>query len=151
LRLVLGHDADVAAYVAHRIPGVDDFGPCAGLGVVDSEGRLVAGVVFHDYQPQFGNIQVSFASDRADWLTPSLVRAIMRYPFTQLKVNRITTLTPKRNRRARQFLKKFGFRLEGVIRKGFGTDDCMVSGLMRTEWESHRFNGQKQATSSSST
>lgn len=144
MRLLVGYDADVAAYVASRIPGCDGFGPMAAIGVVDKNNLLVAGVVFSDYQPQYGNIQVSFASDRADWLTPGLVRAIMHYPFYQLGCNRITTLTPKRNRRARQFLSKFGFRHEGTIRKGFGADDCIVSGLMRSEWEQHRFfNGQK--------
>lgn len=133
----------MAAYVAHRIPGIEDFGPCSALGVVDETNRLIGGVVYHDYQPQWGNIQVSFASDRSDWLTVRLIRAIMAYPFDQLGVNRITSLTPKRNRQARQFLQKFGFRLEGNIRKGFGTDDCIVSGLMRSEWKAHRFNGKR--------
>ena len=147
MRLVTGLDAVVAQWVADRIPGVDDFGPCSAIGVVDKDYNLAAGVVFHDYQPQWGNIQVSFASDRADWLTPRTLRAIMAYPFDQLGCRRITTLTPKRNRRARQFLTKFGFRHEGTIRYGFGTDDCIVSGLLRTEWKAHRLNGQVNATS----
>lgn len=143
MRLVTGYDAEVAAYVASRIPGLDAFGPCAALGVVATDGKLVGGVVFHDYQPQWGNIQVSFAGERADWLTPRLIRAIMSYAFNQVGVNRITCLTPKRNRRARQFLQKFGFFHEGTIRKGFGTDDCIVSGLLRAEWEGHRFYGKR--------
>jgi RimJ/RimL family protein N-acetyltransferase len=144
LRLLTGFDEIVAQWVAARIPGVDSFGPCAAIGVVDGEDNLIGGVVYHDYQPQWANIQVSFAGDRADWLTSRLIRGIMHYPFYQLGTARITTLTPKRNKAARQFLMKFGFRHEGTIRKGFGTDDTIISGLMRTEWEDHRFYGKKR-------
>lgn len=140
MRLALGFDEDVARYVASRIPGVTDFGPCSAIGVIDSHDRVAGGVVFHDYQPQFGNIQVSFASERSDWLTPKLLRGIMNYAFGQLACVRITCLTPKKNREARQFLQKFGFQVEGKVRKGFGEDDCIISGLLRSEWENHRFN-----------
>ncbi len=147
MRLVCGYDEVVKAWVAQRIPGCDGFGPATAIGVVDRNDDLVGGVVFHDYQPTYGNIQVSFAGDRANWLTPSLVRGILSYPFYQLGTARITSLTPKRNRRARQFLQKFGFRHEGTVRAGFGTDDAIISGLMRTEWENHRFYGKKHSTS----
>ena len=151
MRLLLGFDEDVARYVASRIPGMTDFGPSAAIGVIDSNHMLIGGVVFHDYQPQWRNIQVSFASDRADWLTPRLVRGILHYPFFQLQCARITCATPKRNKRARQFLAKFGFRHEGTIRKGFGDDDMILSGLMRTEWTQNRFyNGRQVSTSHSS-
>lgn len=142
MRLVTGFDEPIARWVAERIPGCDGFGLCTAIGVSDSRGNLVAGVVFHDWQPTYGNIQVSFAADRADWLTPNLLRGILSYPFDQLQCNRITSLTPKKNRRARQFLTKFGFRHEGTIRSGFGADDAIISGLMRTEWKAHRLNGQ---------
>ena len=144
-----GFDQDIADFVASRIPGMDSFGPCSAIGVVDRDHHIAGGVVYHDYQPQWGNIQLSFASDRPDWLTPSLIRGLLFYPFYQLGCERITCLTPKRNRRARQFLQKFGFRYEGNVRRGFGTDDCIISGLLRSEWESHRFYGRKINTQGS--
>lgn len=117
-----------------------DWGPCEAIGVVDKHDNLVGGVVFNQYQPQYRNIEVSFASNRSDWLTPSLVTGIMRYPFSQLGAARITSLTPKRLRPARQFLSKFGFKHEGTIRRGYGDDDCIISGLLESEWRVHRFN-----------
>jgi hypothetical protein len=100
-------------------------------------------VVFNAYQPQYRNIEVSFASTRANWLTPSLVTGILRYPFYQLGAARITSLTPKRLRPARQFLSKFGFKHEGTIRRGYGDDDCIISGLLESEWRDHRFNKER--------
>jgi RimJ/RimL family protein N-acetyltransferase len=108
--------------------------------VVDKHDNLIGGVVFNQYQPQYRNIEVSFAATRSDWLTPRLVTGILRYPFQQLGAARITSLTPKRLRPARQFLSKFGFKHEGTIRRGYGDDDCIISGLLESEWRVHRFN-----------
>jgi RimJ/RimL family protein N-acetyltransferase len=107
--------------------------------VVDRHDNLIGGVVFNQYQPQYRNIEVSFASIRPDWLTPRLVTGILAYPFDQLGCGRITSLTPKKLRRARQFLQKFGFKHEGTIRAGYGDDDCIISGLLANEWREHRF------------
>ena len=143
MKLVSGQFSPlIAKWVGEQIGRDIDWGPCEAIGVVDSDDNLIGGVVFSNYQPHFGNIEVSFASIRRDWLTPCLVRGILQYPFAQLKVNRITCLTPKRNRAARQFLKKFGFVEEGNVREGFGTDDMIVSGLLAREWQEHRFNGK---------
>ncbi len=40
---------------------------------------------------------------------------------------------------ARRFLDAFGFRREGLVRKGFGDDDAMISGLLKREWEASRW------------
>jgi RimJ/RimL family protein N-acetyltransferase len=112
--------------------------------VVDKHDNLIGGVVFSNYQPHHRNIEVSFAAIRANWLTPSLVTAILGYAFNQMKCNRITSLTPKRNRRARQFLQKFGFKHEGTVRLGYGDDDTIISGLLASEWSQHRFNVSRE-------
>lgn len=130
---------EIARWVGEQIGRDIDWGPCEAIGVSDKDDNLIGGVVFSNYQPHFGNIEVSFAATRADWLTPNLVRGIMSYPFDQLGVRRITSLTPKKNRKARQFLKKFGFVHEGTVREGFGTDHMIISGLLEREWRAHRF------------
>lgn len=142
MQLVCGHDADVAAWVAARIPqmtAASDFGPCTAIGVVGADGQPLGGVVFHNWQPRFRNIEISFAADSARWLTRRLIVGILSYPFDQLGVARLTTLTPKKNRPARKFIDRFGFRREGVLRRGFGDDDMIVSGLMRREWVAGRY------------
>jgi RimJ/RimL family protein N-acetyltransferase len=146
LKLVSGIWSEpVAKWVAEQIGTGVEWGPCQAIGVVTEDDTLIGGVVFSNYQPHFGNIEVSFASIRRNWLTPCLIQGILGYAFDQLRVSRITTLTPKRNRAARQFLKKFGFVEEGNVRGGFGTDDMIVSGLLAKEWAGHRFNGKAKA------
>jgi RimJ/RimL family protein N-acetyltransferase len=149
MRLLLGQDEAVAAWVAARIPHMGpgaDFGPCAALGVVAEDGRLLGGVVFSNWQPRWGSIEASFAADGRRWLTPRLIRQILSYPFTQLDCGRVTAVTPLSASDARRFLETFGFKREGLVRRGFGDDDAVVSGLLKTEWLRSRWNqhGQKR-------
>jgi RimJ/RimL family protein N-acetyltransferase len=142
VRLVLGRDAEVAAWVAARIPqmqGPEDFGPCAAIGVESEAGRPLGGVVFSNYLPRYGAIEASFASEHPRWLTRALIRQIMSYPFSQLSCRRITAVTPARATAAQRFLQAFGFRREGLVREGFGADDAVISGLLRREWETSRW------------
>jgi RimJ/RimL family protein N-acetyltransferase len=143
MHLVLGQDRDVAAWVAARIPHMGpgaDFGPCAAIGVADHAGRPLGGVVFSGFQPACRSIEVSFAADTARWLTAPLIGRILSYPFVQLGCQRVTAVTPRRAARARDFLDRFGFKREGAVRKGFGTDDAIVYGLLEREWRSSRWN-----------
>ena len=135
-------DALVAQWVAHQIPHVDavrGFGPCVAIGVVDRFDMPVAGVVFHNYQSQYNTIDISTASVSPKWLTKSLIRGIMAYPFDQLGVGRVTAVTPRKATSSRRFLEHFGFTLEGVVRRGFGTDDAVVYGLLDNEWPKTRW------------
>jgi RimJ/RimL family protein N-acetyltransferase len=142
MHLVLDKSADVAAWVAARIPqmqGAGDFGACAAIGVEGEDGRPLGGVVFHNYQPRFRNIEVSFASDTPRWLTRNLIRRILSYPFEQLNCARLTAITPRKAASARRFLDVFGFKREGLVRRGFGTDDAVISGLLKREWARSRW------------
>ena len=149
MRLVVGHDQFFADWVAARIPqlaGTLGFGPCTAIGV--AHGAVVLGAcVYHGFAPQWRDIQMSFASVDRRWLIGppgdrlGLIRGLMAYPFDQLKVARVTTYTPKRNREARRFLDRFGFKREGLIRRGFGSDDMVVSGLLQSEWAASRWAG----------
>jgi len=142
MRLVLGRDAEVADWVGRRIPHVgsgEAFGPCAAIGVAAEDGQLQGGVVFSNWQPGCRSIEASFASETPRWLTRRIIGAILAYPFDQLDCQRITAVTPRRAKAARRFLDAFGFKREGLVRKGFGDDDAVVSGMLRREWEASRW------------
>lgn len=153
MRLLYGHDAEVAQWVGWRIPYVatrlqrnptdPPFGPCKAIGVLNAGGELVAGVVYQNYDPDFRNIELSFASTTRNWLTRDIVRALLRYPFEQLGCMRVTGVTPRRATSARQFLDRFGFKREGCVRFGFGNDHAIISGLLRSEWQGHRLNRER--------
>jgi len=146
MRIVLGRDPEVADWVARRIPHVGSgaaFGPCAAIGVEAEDGAPLGGVVFSNWQPACRSIEASFASQTPRWLTRRIIGAILSYPFDQLDCQRITTITPRRAKAARRFLDVFGFRREGLVRKGMGDDDAVLSGLLKREWEGSRWRPAK--------
>jgi RimJ/RimL family protein N-acetyltransferase len=144
LKVVIDRSGAVARWVARRIPlmaGTLGFEQRAvAFGVLSDTGAPLGGVVFTDWQPSYRAIQISFASASPRWLTPRLVTAILDYPFAQLACQRITSVTPAQAADARRFLDRFGFAREGLIRRGFGTDDAIISGLLAEDWAGHRFN-----------
>jgi len=73
-------DKRVADWVIARIEGVASFGQCQAMGVVHQD-RLVAGIVFHNWEPDKGILEVSAAADREAWLTRTVANAAMRYAF----------------------------------------------------------------------
>lgn len=144
MKLLYGHDAEVATWVGWRIPYVakrlarapedPPFGPARAIGVLREDGDLVAGVVYHGYDQDCPSVEMSFAADTANWLTRPIICELLRYPFDGLGCRRITGVTPRRATSARRFLDKFGFRREGVATEGFGDDDAIISRLLKREW-----------------
>ncbi len=136
MRVVIDRPADVAAWVAIRIPMMDgEFSAIKwAIGIESEEGKPLGGLVFTNHMPAYRNIEVSVASESPRWLTRNILRQLLAYPFDQLDCNRITTVTPRKAASARRFLEVFGFKREGLIRHGFGSDDAVISGLLRKEW-----------------
>lgn len=143
MRLVWDRSLEVTQWVAEQIPQLgagSDLGPAVGIGIVAEDGRLVGGAVFNNWMPRFASIEVSFALENPRWFSRSLLTQIMRYPFDQVKVGRVTAATAKKNKAMRTLMEAFGWKREGVIRRGFGSEDAVIYGLLRREWARSRFN-----------
>ena len=98
----------VAAWVAARIPHVDEFGPCKGAAVIAAN-KMVAGVVFHDYQPQNESVQISMAADSPLWARKTTIAELLHYPFEQLDCYKVWTATPIDNTMALRVNEHIGF------------------------------------------
>lgn len=123
-------------WCASRIPGTDATGwhiqKAQALGLTIDD-KLTACMVVHDYHPAHRNCQISFAASSPRWATKDTIRAMMAYPFNQLRCERLTTIISEHNARSIRFNVGIGFKLEGVMRRGHGDCDSMIFGLMRDE------------------
>lgn len=149
MKLLFGADQEVAGWVASHIPTMmgENFGPCSAIGVASETGQPIAGVVYHNHFPQYRNIELSVAAVSPKWLTRPIITSLLRYPFVQLGVRRLTVVTPAdRQTSVWRFLTKFGFQREGLIRKGLGTQDAVVWGLLASEWRFNRYNLDRAVT-----
>jgi RimJ/RimL family protein N-acetyltransferase len=128
--VLYGDDAAVMKFVSERVPGTHyGFGNAKALGVIRN-GKMVGGVVFHNFRGH--DIEMSGAFDDPRWCLPQTLRTLFAYPFVQLGCARMTTITSRANHRARKIDKGLGFKLEGVIRKGWdGDNDALVFGHVK--------------------
>ena len=136
MTLLFGHDAAVSAWVAGRIPHLhdDDFGPGAAIGVMSGE-RLIAGVVFNFWQERFQTMQMSMAAVSPMWARPETIRALFRYPFVQVQVHKLWTITPVEYEKALKSLRHAGFKREALLSHHFGKGKhAYLSRMLRGEW-----------------
>lgn len=133
--LLYGADQIVIDLVRRNIPdmGERNFSHPVGIGVV-RKGQLVGGAIYHDYRERDGDIEMSAAFLTPAWCLPQTLRDLFAYPFTQLDCVRMTTMTTRKNKAARSFDERAGFKLEGVLRKAFNKkNDIMIYGMLREE------------------
>lgn len=117
MKLVYGHDQKVAEWVAKRIPYMEELPrDFAAIGVADGN-RPVAGMVFHDYYPDFATIQISGASTDPRWLFK--FRDLLSYPFDELGCFKVWTCSPIDNKRALRASSWLGKR-EAVLAHHYG-------------------------------
>jgi len=125
------------------------FGEHTSMGV-EQGGRIVAGVIFHNYDPWAGVIEISGASDTPRWLTRPVLYAMYAYPFDQLGCQMVVQRNSEHNARLNSILRRYGFD-EYRIRRGRGrNEDELVFTLTDNQWRSngfHKEHGNEQTES----
>ena len=140
--IIYGLDAEFAAWVAARLPhvGADlGFGNCRAVGVaqgVAPEDKLLAGVVYHDWQPKASTIQISCAARSPLWAHPDTLAELLAIPFERMGVNKIWMAIPHTNERAIRFnVNSLHMKREGPLRHQFGPGiHAVIVGMTRGEW-----------------
>lgn len=98
-------NAPVVDFVASRCRVRNDFGNCRTAGIFDGD-TLVAGVVFHNWSPEYGVIEVSAAADSPKWASRAVLRELFGYVFSVAQV--CVARTAEENERTRRLWRAFG-------------------------------------------
>lgn len=96
-RALIGHTPLIVQFVAHLLDFPEDFGPCEGLGFLDRDGFLEAGIIYHNFQRKYGIIEITAAARGHKWGTRGRLKAIFAYPFDQLGCQMVVARTSERN------------------------------------------------------
>ena len=140
MKVLYRKDKEVAAWVAARIEGCErGFGANKALGVV-SKDRLIAGVVYHNWCPETGVIEISSAAISPRWATRSVLTELLDYPFSICRL--VTARFSEKNKRVEKLWRAFGaefVRLPDVRAEG---EAEIVALLKLTQWKKSRlYNG----------
>lgn len=137
MRLFVGADKVVADFVAGIIWGDERHfsTESRAIGIQNRAGMLVGGVVYHNWTPHAGTIELSAGSLSAKWLTRRLIGQLLAYPFYACECQMLIGQTEKKNERDRKLMCGIGFREQHVPRL-FGRDnDGILQTLTDDQWK----------------
>lgn len=80
----------------------------SSLGVF-KDSRLIAGVLYHNWQPQEGVIELSAGSQSKRWLTRPVLKAMFGLPFDRWGCQLAVLRVSERNRPMIRIAKAYGF------------------------------------------
>lgn len=144
---VYGHDQTVSYFVAGLIPDCTrGFGTnIKTIGVIDDGGNLIAGLVYHNYNPEVGVIEISAAAlPGARWLTRETIKRMYTYPFHQCGCQMVMSLTPSDDERQLYMMARYGYKFVRVERLLGRNRDGTICTLTKEAWEGNRFNQRLQ-------
>jgi isopentenyl diphosphate isomerase/L-lactate dehydrogenase-like FMN-dependent dehydrogenase len=143
LSYVYGHDRIVADFVAQMIPtfhGRTFDATARAMGVIDEVGHLIAGIVWHNWEPEAQIIEISAAAlPRQYWMTRETLARMYGYPFIELGCQMVVQRVPADDKRQRRMLAAFGFAQIEVPRM-YGRDrDGVIATLTFEAWGANKF------------
>ena len=122
--LVFGRDDELAIWAEAHYPDCAPLSrPLTAIGVASDSGDIMGVAIYHNYRQN--DIEITFITATPRWATPGNIRALLHYPFIQLGVKRMTAITKKSNKKARSFMTRLGFVLEGT--HPYAARDCTTS------------------------
>lgn len=131
---------ELLRWCAARIPHVGHAGFSGGgwaVGVVRQR-QIAAVVVFHDWQPDHGTVQLSCAAATPIWATRRMVGAILGLAFQGTlgaAVNKVWTAIPHTNARAIRFNVGIGLKREATLRQHYGhRTHAVICSILAPEW-----------------
>lgn len=143
---VYGRTEEVAAFVASVPPFIQSrgWGNIQAVGFALG-GQLIAGVVYQNWSPEAGVIELSAAATDSRWLTRKSLLAIFGFPFDELGCQMAVLRIGEHNERMRSIARRVGF-VETIIPRLRGRDEAEIIACLTVEdWRRSRVNTSGQA------
>ncbi len=130
-------------HAIHYMMGLLDQGEVAPWLIQMKEMPQVIGMTGYNWwNPRHNRAEISYALARPYWgrgLAVEAVRAVVRFGFCSMDLNRIEALVHPQNLASRRVLERLAMTNEGTLReavsvRGVPTDHLIYS-LLRREWE----------------
>lgn len=107
--------------------------------LVHDGGDLIAGVVFHDYSPESGVIEMSAAAESRRWLTRPVMKAMHSYVFDDAGCQMAILIVAESNKTMRRIAKAYGYTETLIPRLRGRNEGGAVMTLTDDAWRASRF------------
>lgn len=112
---------------------------CATWSMVDPEDNFIAVFILSDINSHSACMHF-VGKPGARWLTPEFGNGVMYLAFFELELERLTGPIRESNMRSRRVAEKYGFTLEGILRKAFPDGEgCCIYSFLKEEYMQHRW------------
>jgi RimJ/RimL family protein N-acetyltransferase len=129
----------VVPFVAGIIGTRPDFGECVTMAVVDRQNKIVAGIVFHNWEPASGVIEISAAATSPRWATKNILRAALDYCYRVAECQLVVTRYAETNTPAHRLWRGLGSETY-VIPRLRGRDEAETIATLTAEaWAQSKF------------
>lgn len=130
------------AFVAARVGAPRGFGPAASLGMVEGD-RLIAAVVFNNWSPEDGTIEMSAAADSKRWLTRPMLNAMFGFCFDECQCQLVALRVSEHNTTMIDIARRFGFSETRIARLRGRNEAEIIFTLTDDTWNAHRAKKRK--------
>jgi RimJ/RimL family protein N-acetyltransferase len=96
-------------------------------------------VVYHNYDPDGGVIELTAYSTRRSWLNKSRLRAVFSYPFDQLGLRICVARISEKNTRTLRIWKALGAEFYPIPHLRAEGEAEIIAVLHRDTWKSSKF------------
>jgi hypothetical protein len=134
---VYGHDALIADFVSKLIPelhGRSLARSSKAFGVVNKDGALIAGMVYHNWDPEAGVIEMSGAATDPKWLSVETLRRMYTYPYLGLRCQMTFMRVAADNERLLRQLAAFNYTFIRMPRMLGRDKDAVLCQLTYEAW-----------------
>jgi hypothetical protein len=138
---VYGHDALVADFVSRLIPelhGRSLARSSKAFGVVNKQGELIAGMVYHNWDPEAGVIEMSGAAIDPRWLNVETLRRMYTYPYLGLGCQMTFMRVAASNERLLRQLAAFNYAFIKMPRMLGRDQDAVLCQLTVEAWSANK-------------
>lgn len=104
------------------------------------DGQLIAGVVYHNYEPDAGVIELSAAATSRRWLTKETLRVMFDIPFREWGCQAVVLRVSDANKVMHSIALRYGFIHYKIPRLRGREEAENVFVLTDDAWRANRFN-----------
>jgi len=131
---VYGRDREIVQFISQLAPTSNgDIGRCKSIGVVEG-GRLIAGLLYFNYDTDAATIELGIASTTPRWLSRATYRRMYEYPFIECGCQMIKSYARADNERVLSQFARMNFNLVLVPRWFGRNDDGVLATLTDDQW-----------------
>lgn len=114
------------------------FGECATMGVF-AEDKLIGVVVFHNWQPESGVIEISAASTSPRWLRRHVLDRIFTWVFVDRGCQMVVARISEQNTGLHRIFHAYGFKSIVIPRLRGRDEDERIFSLTDDDWHASKF------------